>query len=147
MFANDIKFSFQEFDTRFNTIQDCVGNVFYLRTKTKVTPINKQDEYSSEVRAIRKLFEEFVTKKVMETAKLEDDYIFEFKLSDSKSVRYGKISFLSYDFVLKTKSKFSIENSTEFFENFSKKLNEKLKNILERDFKLIHNKNYKSYGK
>lgn len=119
-----------KFITRYgSTIESKYPSVVYLRTKSKITPLNQQKEYDKEVSTIKKRFTEFVHDSILKSKSVDDDYLFNIDIS-SKSVKYGKISFLRYDVYLKPSKQRTIEENKFRLHQLSVKFDRKLEYLL-----------------
>lgn len=119
-----------KFITRYGTtLDEKLPSVVYLRTKSKITPSMEMKDYNDNVIDVKDKFTSFVKKTIITNKSVNDDYLFNIDIS-SKSVRYGKVSFLRYDLYLKpTKSK-TIEENLYRIKQLSIKLDKKLENLL-----------------
>lgn len=119
-----------KFITRYgSTIESEYPSVVYLRTKSKITPLIQQKEYDKEVSTIKKRFTEFVHDSILKSKSVDDDYLFNIDIS-SKSVKYGKVSFLRYDVYLKPSKQRTIEENKFRLRQLSVKFDKKLEYLL-----------------
>lgn len=118
------------FITRYgSTIESEYPSVVYLRTKSKITPLNRQKEYDKEVSTIKKRFTEFVHNSILKSKSVDDNYLFNIDIS-SKSIKYGKVSFLRYDVYLKPSKQRTIEENKFRLHQLSVKFDKKLECLL-----------------
>lgn len=113
--------------------QNGKNNIFYLRTKAKITPIISKQTYEDDVLTIRNKFEEFISRFVSNNKYIENNYLSNIDIS-AKSISFGKVSFLRYDLYFKTITKNTLEKNELFF----KKISEKVDNFL---VKTLHKHN------
>ena len=119
-----------KFITRYgSTIESEKPNVVYLRTKSKITPTKQQKEYDKEVDAVKEKFTKFVHQTIQTSKSVNNDYLFNIDIS-SKSVKYGKVSFLRYDVYLKPMKRRTIEENKFRIQQLSIKLDNKLERLL-----------------
>lgn len=119
-----------KFVTRYGTtLEDKHPSVIYLRTKSKITPLIKKKEYDNDVYKIKEGFSSFVKDSVNKCKSVNNDYLFNIDIS-SKSVRFGKVSFLRYDVYLKPIKQKTIEENLYRIQQFSTKLDKKLEKLL-----------------
>lgn len=120
-----------KFITRYgSTIESERPSVVYLRTKSKITPLCQQKEYDNEVNVVKKSFTEFVHSSILKSKSVDNDYLFNIDIS-SKSVKYGKVSFLRYDVFLKPSKQRTIEENKFRLQQLSIKFDKKLERLLE----------------
>lgn len=105
-------------------------SVFYLRTKSKITPIVKQKDYEREIVSVKRKFSEYVNKAICECKTVGNDYLFNIDIS-SKSVKHGKVSFLRYDLYLKPTKRKTLDENRYRVTQLSRKLDKQLKHLLE----------------
>lgn len=119
-----------KFITRYgSTIESNNPSVIYLRTKSKITPSKQQKEYGKEVDTIKEKFTEFVHNSINKSKSVHNDYLFNIDIS-SKSVKYGKVSFLRYDIYLKPIKQRTIEENRFRLQQLSTKFDRKLESLL-----------------
>lgn len=119
-----------KFITRFGSTMNMERpNVVYLRTKSKITPLTEKKEYDKEVNVIKNKFASFVKKTIEKSKSVNNDYLFNIDIS-SKSVKYGKISFLRYDVYLKPTKPRTINENRFRFQQLSTKFDKKLEKLL-----------------
>lgn len=120
------------FITKYGTT--CNGlkpSVLYLRTKAKITPFIEKSSFEEDIEKIKSEFLNYIDKNIKKNNFFDKNYIINIDIS-SKSVTYGKISFLRYDIYLKPKIKKSINDNEKLFFNYSAKLDNKLSKLLNK---------------
>lgn len=119
-----------KFITRYGTtLNEKLPSVIYLRTKSKVTPTINKKEYDVEVNNVKEKFEEFVKNTILKSKIVDDVFLFNIDIS-TKSIRYGKVSFLRYDVYLRPLKKKTIEENVYRMNQLSIKLDKKLEKLL-----------------
>ena len=131
MYKNEIILEKQgNFITRYGTTLETVHpNVLYLRTKSKITPLIEKKEYDTEIDNVKHKFTSFVKEVIENSRSVDNEYLFNIDIS-SKSVRYGKVSFLRYDVYLKPTKKRTLEENKFRLIQLSNKLDKKLEGLL-----------------
>lgn len=94
------------------------NNIFYVRTKTKITPITNKQTYEDDVEKVKFNFANYISKLILKNKHFENEYLSNIDMS-AKSISYGKISFLRYDIYLKMKNKDTLENNKELLYKIS----------------------------
>ena len=118
-----------KFITRFGSTMNIERpNVVYLRTKSKITPLTEKKEYDKEVNTIKNKFASFVKETIEKSKSVNNDYLFNIDIS-SKSVKYGKVSFLRYDVYLKPTKLRTIKENRFRFQQLSTKFDKKLEKL------------------
>lgn len=119
-----------KFITRYgSTLETEQPTVVYLRTKSKITPSINKKEYDTEVVEIKTHFSTFVEDSIKKCKSVHDDFLFNIDIS-SKSVRYGKVSFLRYDLYVKPYKVRTIEENRFRLQQLSTKLDKQLEQLL-----------------
>ena len=119
-----------KFITRFgSTLEVERPSVVYLRTKSKITPLTEKKEYDTEVNIVKDKFTSFVKETIEKSKSVNNDYLFNIDIS-SKSVKYGKVSFLRYDVYLKPTKVRTIEENRFRLQQLSTKFDRKLEKLL-----------------
>lgn len=119
-----------KFITRYgSTLDEDYPSVVYIRTKSKITPSRQKKEYDTEVNNVKNKFTSFVKKSINKSKSVHNDYLFNIDIS-SKSVKYGKVSFLRYDVYLKPTKKKTLEENLFRFQQLSTKFDKKLEQLL-----------------
>ena len=119
-----------KFITRFGSTLDVKRpSVVYLRTKSKITPLTEKKEYDTEVNIVKDKFTSFVKEAIEKSKSVNNDYLFNIDIS-SKSVKYGKVSFLRYDLYLKPTKQRTIEENRFRLQQLSIKFDRKLEKLL-----------------
>lgn len=119
-----------KFITRYgSTLETEQPTVVYLRTKSKITPSINKKEYDTEVVEIKTRFSTFVEDSIKKCKSVHDDFLFNIDIS-SKSVRYGKVSFLRYDLYVKPYKVRTIEENRFRLQQLSTKLDKQLEQLL-----------------
>lgn len=122
-----------KFITRYgSTLEAEQPTVVYLRTKSKITPSINKKEYDTEVVEIKTRFSTFVEDSIKKCKSVHDDFLFNIDIS-SKSVRYGKVSFLRYDLYVKPYKVRTIEENRFRLQQLSTKLDKQLEHLLNRN--------------
>lgn len=122
-----------KFITRYgSTLETEQPTVVYLRTKSKITPSINKKEYDTEVVEIKNRFSTFVEDSIKKCKSVHDDFLFNIDIS-SKSVRYGKVSFLRYDLYVKPYKVRTIEENRFRLQQLSTKLDKQLEHLLNRN--------------
>lgn len=131
MFKNEVILEKNgKFITRFgSTLEVERPSVVYLRTKSKITPLTEKKEYDTEVNIVKNKFTSFVKEIIEKSKSVNNDYLFNIDIS-SKSVKYGKVSFLKYDVYLKPTKQRTIEENRFRFQQLSTKFDRKLEKLL-----------------
>lgn len=119
-----------KFITRYgSTLETEQPTVVYLRTKSKITPSINKKEYNTEVVEIKTRFSTFVENSIKKCKSVHDEFLFNIDIS-SKSVRYGKVSFLRYDLYVKPYKVRTIEENRFRLQQLSTKLDKQLEHLL-----------------
>lgn len=123
-----------KFITRYGSMLDEeYPSVVYLRTKSKITPIWEKKDYNAEVTNIKAKFSEFIQKAIKQNRSVDSNYfLFNIDIS-SKSIGYGKQSFLRYDLYVKPCGRKTIEENKYRLCQLSTKLDKKLESLLNKD--------------
>ena len=131
MFKNEVILEKDgKFITRFgSTLEVERPSVVYLRTKSKITPLTEKKEYDTEVNIVKNKFTSFVKEIIEKSKSVNNDYLFNIDIS-SKSVKYGKVSFLRYDVDLKPTKQRTIEENRFRLQQLSTKFDRKLEKLL-----------------
>lgn len=131
MFKNEVILEKDgKFITRFgSTLEAERPSVVYLRTKSKITPLIEKKEYDTEVNIVKNKFTSFVKEIIEKSKSVNNDYLFSIDIS-SKSVKYGKVSFLRYDVYLKPTKQRTIEENRFRLQQLSTKFDRKLEKLL-----------------
>lgn len=131
MFKNEVILEKDgKFITRFgSTLEVEHPSVVYLRTKSKITPLTEKKEYDTEVNIVKDKFTSFVKETIEKSKSVNNDYLFNIDIS-SKSVKYGKVSFLRYDVYLKPTKVRTIEENRFRLQQLSTKFDRKLEKLL-----------------
>lgn len=131
MFKNEVILEKDgKFITRFgSTLEVERPSVVYLRTKSKITPLIEKKEYDTEVNIVKNKFTSFVKEIIEKSKSVNNDYLFSIDIS-SKSVKYGKVSFLRYDVYLKPTKQRTIEENRFRLQQLSTKFDRKLEKLL-----------------
>lgn len=131
MFKNEVILEKDgKFITRFgSTLEVERPSVVYLRTKSKITPLTEKKEYDTEVNVVKDKFTSFVKETIEKSKSVNNDYLFNIDIS-SKSVKYGKVSFLRYDVYLKPTKVRTIEENRFRLQQLSTKFDRKLEKLL-----------------
>lgn len=131
MFKNEVILEKDgKFITRFgSTLEVERPSVVYLRTKSKITPLTEKKEYDTEVNIVKDKFTSFVKETIENSKSVNNDYLFNIDIS-SKSVKYGKVSFLRYDVYLKPTKVRTIEENRFRLQQLSIKFDRKLEKLL-----------------
>lgn len=131
MFKNEVILEKDgKFITRFgSTLEVERPSVVYLRTKSKITPLTEKKEYDTEVNIVKDKFTSFVKEAIEKSKSVNNDYLFNIDIS-SKSVKYGKVSFLRYDVYLKPTKIRTIEENRFRLQQLSIKFDRKLEKLL-----------------
>lgn len=131
MFKNEVILEKDgKFITRFgSTLEVERPSVVYLRTKSKITPLTEKKEYDTEVNIVKNKFTSFVKEIIEKSKSVNNDYLFNIDIS-SKSVKYGKVSFLRYDVYLKPTKQRTIEENRFRLQQLSTKFDRKLEKLL-----------------
>ena len=131
MFKNEVILEKDgKFITRFgSTLEVERPSVVYLRTKSKITPLTEKKEYDTEVNIVKDKFTSFVKEAIEKSKSVNNDYLFNIDIS-SKSVKYGKVSFLRYDVYLKPTKVRTIEENRFRLQQLSIKFDRKLEKLL-----------------
>lgn len=131
MFKNEVILEKDgKFITRFgSTLEVERPSVVYLRTKSKITPLIEKKEYDTEVNIVKDKFTSFVKETIENSKSVNNDYLFNIDIS-SKSVKYGKVSFLRYDVYLKPTKVRTIEENRFRLQQLSIKFDRKLEKLL-----------------
>lgn len=131
MFKNEVILEKNgKFITRFgSTLEVERPSVVYLRTKSKITPLIEKKEYDTEVNIVKNKFTSFVKEIIEKSKSVNNDYLFSIDIS-SKSVKYGKVSFLRYDVYLKPTKQRTIEENRFRLQQLSTKFDRKLEKLL-----------------
>lgn len=131
MFKNEVILEKDgKFITRFgSTLEVERPSVVYLRTKSKITPLTEKKEYDTEVNIVKDKFTSFVKETIEKSKSVNNDYLFNIDIS-SKSVKYGKVSFLRYDVYLKPTKVRTIEENRFRLQQLSTKFDRKLEKLL-----------------
>lgn len=131
MFKNEVILEKDgKFITRFgSTLEVEHPSVVYLRTKSKITPLTEKKEYDTEVNIVKDKFTSFVKEAIEKSKSINNDYLFNIDIS-SKSVKYGKVSFLRYDVYLKPTKLRTIEENRFRLQQLSTKLDKQLEHLL-----------------
>lgn len=107
------------------------NDVFYLRTKAKITPTIKKETYEEDVLNIKNKFGKFIENTIINNKSINNNYLSNIDIS-AKSIAYGKVSFLRYDVYVRTNYKSTLEENKPFFENLSLKIDSFLIDTLEK---------------
>lgn len=112
-----------------STQNQVMPSVVYLRTKSKITPTIKKNRYDVEVNDVKNKFAAFVRDSIYKSKSVGNDYLFNIDIS-SKSVRYGKMSFLRYDLYVKPTKRQALDNGLYRMKQLSMKMDKKLEKLL-----------------
>lgn len=113
------------------TCRSLKPSVLYLRTKTKITPIVDKNTYENDIIDIKNKFTEYVDKRIKKSKYFDDNYIFNIDIS-SKSIKYGKTSFLRYDVYLKPIVRKSVNDNMKLYSEYSEAFDKKLIKLLNK---------------
>lgn len=120
------------FVTKYGTTCNALKpSVLYLRTKAKITPFIEKPTFENEIEKIKNEFLEYIDKNLKKSNQFDKNYILSVDIS-SKSVTYGKVSFLRYDIYLKPKIRKTINDNEKLFLKYSTKLDNKLSKLLNK---------------
>ena len=112
-----------------STLNQAKPSVIYLRTKSKITPVIEKNKYDVEVNDVKNKFTTFVRDSITKSKSVENDYLFNIDIS-SKSVKYGKMSFLRYDLYLKPTKRQTLDGGLYRMKQLSMKMDKKLEKLL-----------------
>lgn len=115
-----------KYGTHLNAIKP---NVIYLRSKAKIRPLIDKDTFEKEIIKIKNDFNKYVEKQVINNKMLYNNFLSSIDIS-TKSVKYGKISFLRYDVYLKPVIIDTLEKNIPLFNNLINKIDKKLIKLL-----------------
>lgn len=122
-----------KFVTRYGSTFDCdKPSVIYLRTKSKITPSIQKKEYDNEIDNIKSSFTDYVKETISNSKSVDNQYLFNIDIS-SKSVKYGKVSFLRYDVYLRPSKLRTISENRFRMQQLSTKLDKKLEYLLNKN--------------
>ena len=113
------------------TCKSLKPSVLYLRTKTKITPIVDKNTYEDDIIDVKNKFTEYIDKRIKKSKHFDNNYIFNIDIS-SKSITYGKTSFLRYDIYLKPLNKKSISDNMKLYSEYSEAFDKKLLKLLNK---------------
>ena len=113
------------------TCKSLKPSVLYLRTKTKITPIVDKNTYENDIIDIKNKFTEYVDKRIKKSKYFDNNYIFNIDIS-SKSIKYGKTSFLRYDVYLKPIVRKSVNDNMKLYSEYSVAFDKKLIKLLNK---------------
>lgn len=113
------------------TCKSLKPSVLYLRTKTKITPIVDKNTYEDDIIDVKNKFTEYIDKRIKKSKHFDNNYIFNIDIS-SKSITYGKTSFLRYDIYLKPLIKKSISDNMKLYSEYSEAFDKKLLKLLNK---------------
>ena len=113
------------------TCKSLKPSVLYLRTKTKITPIVDKNTYEDDIIDVKNKFTEYIDKRIKKSKHFDNNYIFNIDIS-SKSITYGKTSFLRYDIYLKPLINKSISDNMKLYSEYSEAFDKKLLKLLNK---------------
>lgn len=113
------------------TTTNSTTDVCFLRSKIKITPLEKKKYYKEEIRELRQEFESFAKKMFRNIDGYDNNYIFTFSITED-SIKYTKSSFVRYDVVLKSEEKKTLLEHKNYLEDICNKLDEKIISILDK---------------
>lgn len=105
--------------------------VIYLRTKAKIEPLTEKMTFENDIDNIKKEFLIYINKEILKNKSLQDTYLSNIEIS-SKSVKFGKVSFLRYDLYLKPRVIRTLEKNIKSFTKLSSKFDKKLIKLLKK---------------
>lgn len=105
--------------------------VIYLRTKAKITPTIDKISFEENINLIKEDFLNYIEKEILRNKHLHNTYLSNIDIS-SKSVKYGKISFLRYDLYLKPIITKTLQKNQLLFTRLSIKIDKKLIKLLKK---------------
>lgn len=118
------------FVTRYgSTLEEEHPSVVYLRTKSKITPIEKKKEYNNEIENVKKDFEIYIKKCIFNCKSVENNFMYNLDIT-SNSIKFGKTSFLRYDVYVKPTKKRTISQNKYRLQQLSKKIDNGLEKLL-----------------
>lgn len=127
---NDIVFFKNNIYTRYGSESKNIHpSVVYLRSKTKITPTIQKINFEDDLNSLKEKFNDYIINQVKINKNFNENCICNIDVS-SKSVTYGKASFLRYDVYLKLINKNTLLNNKNIIEEFSSELNDKLTELL-----------------
>lgn len=105
--------------------------VLYIRSKAKITPFTEKISFETDIENIKYAFLKYIDIEVKKNKNFHDKYLSNIDIS-SKSVSYGKVSFLRYDVYLKPIIQKTLIGNKKLFEKISNKLDKKLDKLLNK---------------
>lgn len=105
--------------------------VIYLRSKAKITPAINKQSFEESIDLIKSDFLEYVNERIIKSKYIDNSYLSNIDIS-SKSVKYGKVSFLRYDLYLKPKVRNTLEKNQVIIEKLLKKFDIRLVKLLNK---------------
>lgn len=127
---NDIVLFKNNIYTRYGSESKSIyPSVVYLRSKTKITPTIQKTNFENDLNSLKEKFNDYIIEQVKINNNFNENCICSIDFS-SKSVTYGKTSFLRYDIYLKLINKNTLLNNKNIIEDFSSQLNNKLTELL-----------------
>lgn len=133
MVKNETTFTKENFTTKYgSTLEEQKPSVIYLRTKSRITPSLQMKEYGNEISNVKNAFAKFVEKTVTESKSVMNEYLFNIEIS-SKSISFGKPSFLRYDIYLKPAKIRTLNENLFRMRQISEKLNKEMKRLLKNN--------------
>lgn len=121
-----------KFITKYGTTSEGkYPSVLYMRSKAKITPLEKKASYEDEITNVKEQFMEYVGEQIRKSKQFGNSHLCNIDIS-SKSVSHGKVSFLRYDVYLKPIKRQTFEASKKQFTVFSTRLDKKLDKLLNK---------------
>lgn len=133
-----------EKDNKFRTI--CGGssnskkvNVFYIRAKSKITPLINKSSYESDINKVQREFKYCLNNIIKHYQWIEQDvYLADLYLS-GKSIAFSKKSFLRYNIYFKTKTIVLRNDKYKLLKDIAMKLETQLSELLlNNKFQLVN---------
>ena len=129
--GKEISFKTQNFTVKYGTLNQDQPDVIYLRAKTRILP-NKNIDYTENVKNIRKTFQEYVTKEVIEDNELANKHIMQLSTNEN-GLRHNKTSILKFDIFMKPLNEICFADYLPHMKEFSNNLCLQMCDILEKN--------------
>ena len=90
-----------------------------------------KNTYENDIIDIKNKFTEYIDKRIKKSKYFDNNYIFNIDIS-SKSIKYGKTSFLRYDVYLKPIVRKSVNDNMKLYSEYSEAFDKKLIKLLNK---------------
>lgn len=115
------------FKAKYGTFDKENPKVLYLNAKAKVIPINKKTNYASDIRHVKRQFDEYINTFFRDTDKYSQNFIYSCDVSE-ENITFGKKSNLKYEVLVRPLVPKTIDeympDMVELSDTFSMKLSQ-----------------------